>query len=184
MSGRQEGGKLDSAAMKTKVRERRDSVTLRLFKSKLNEIHLDSQTSQVITGGESFFFFFFPGIGFWLGAVKHENLWVRIIFSCVKKAADGGSAGEARPVQFIMIFSFTSLRFFWTDFLCLRQGRETSTMTGHTLLPSRNILSSWQKRSVDPNWWSLRTEVFFPYHQVTTQIHSTEIKTLCPLSSK
>lgn len=57
MSGRKEGGKLDSAAMKTKVRERRDNVTLRLFESKLNEIHLDSQASQVITGGDSFFLF-------------------------------------------------------------------------------------------------------------------------------
>lgn len=118
------------------MRERRDNITLGLFRSKLNEIHLDSKASQVITGGD--LFFFFPEIGFWLCAVKHENLWVRILFSCVKKAADGeGGGGEVCKRHFIMMFWFISLVF----------GDQ------HLLFASKTAVEWWTDTFV-PSWWS------------------------------
>lgn len=114
--GGREGGRLDSAAMKTKVRERWDNVTLRLFKSKLNEIHLDSQTSQVITGGDSFFFFF-PGDWF---LTRRRKAWKSLSQNHFQLRLIGGRWrkwrwGWPRAIHHHALIYFSP--FLWTDFL-------------------------------------------------------------------
>lgn len=105
-----------SGAMKMKVLERRDNITLRLFKSKWNEIHLDSQTSQVITGGDFFFFYFsLPGDWFltrcrkaWK-SLSHNHFGLRQKGSRWRKRRWARLTPPTPNRQFIIMLWFISL---------------------------------------------------------------------------
>lgn len=159
----------NGGAMKMKVRERWDNITLRLFKSKLNEIHLDSQASQVITGGDFFSFFSFPWDWFLTRCRKAWKSLSHNHFGLRQEGSRWRKRRWARPaaIHHHVVIYFS--RLFWmTSFVDVRK-RKFETMNWHVLLPNpENSCCRAAEEEEFSDCWNLIASIFILKSSLTT----------------